>query len=166
MKHTISPHGSICAIDPGAPPKTVFAHNAFGDGSWSHSIHWYTERKPPASLFNIVAAEKPTGVIRKGRTPAAVVSPAGWGMAALFSCSIVDGGLRLWVPMEAWKDKAYANGARTKKEVFCGWLVQDLRLTGLDPTKDRDQDMIEAIGLAETISKFSRKELTAWRVEW
>lgn len=156
----------ICAIDPGAPPKTVFAHDAIGDGSWAHSTRWGITRKPPCSLFELVAAEKPTGVIRKGRTAASILSPGGWGMAALFSCSVVEGGWRLWVPMEAWKDRAYANGARTKKSVFCAWLVKDNKLTGLDPENDADQDVIEAIGLAVTLAKFSRKEMKPWRVAW
>lgn len=160
----------ICAIDPGGPPKTIFAHNASTEFGEVHprelSGGWTVTRKPPVSLFEIVAAEKPTGVIRKGRTPASVVSPAGWGMAALFSCNVTEGGLRLWVPMEAWKDKAYPNGARTKKSVFCAWLVADYKLVGLDPEADLDQDVIEAIGLAETLAKFSRKDLNKWRVKW
>lgn len=165
MKHISPPHGSICAIDPGAPPKTAFAHNRAEEGGIAHG-HFFTTRQPPVSCFDIIAAEKPTGVIRKGRTPASVVSPAGWGMAALFSCNTTADGVRLWVPMEAWKDKAYPNGSRTKKEAFCGWIVADLGLKGLDPEDDNDQDVIEAVGLAETISRFTRKELNKWRVKW
>lgn len=124
------------------------------------------QRQPPVSCFDIIAAEKPTGVIRANRTPASVVSPAGWGMAALFSCNVTADGVRLWVPMEAWKDKAYANGARTKKSAFCAWLVADYRLQGLDPEDDSDQDVIEAIGLFKTLAKFSQRELKKWIVKW
>lgn len=166
----VNPHGSVCGIDPGAPPKTIFAHTATSEFGEVHprerSGGWVITRKPPVSCFDIVAAEKPTGVIRANRTPASVVSPAGWGMAALFSCNVTADGVRLWVPMEAWKDKAYPNGARTKKSAFCGWLVADLQLTGLDPEADRDQDIIEAIGLSETLARFTRKELNNWRVKW
>jgi len=156
----------ICCIDPGAPPKTVFAHDCETEGSWEHGGRVGVQRSPPVSHFDIVAAEKPTGVIRAGRTPASVVSPAGWGMAALFACNVTADGVRLWIPMEAWKDKAYPNGARTKKEAFCGWLVADFKLKGLDPESDSDQDVIEAIGLFKTLAKFSRKDLNKWRVKW
>lgn len=155
----------ICGIDPGAPPKTVFAHQG-ADIQGARAGRWTVQRMPPASLFEIVGAEKPEGVIRQGRTPASVVSPAGWGMAALFSCQLAPGGLRVWVPMEAWKEKTFRGGARTKKEVFCRNLVQMYRLEGLDPTNDNDQDIIEAVGLAEALTKFDRKELKKWHVKW
>lgn len=159
--------GSVCGIDPGKPPKTVFAHNAFGRGSWSHTPEWLTERKPPCSLFDLVIAEKPEGVIREYRTPASVISPAGWGMAALFSVPVMPDGMRVWIPTKAWKSKLFGERFwNAKKAVFCANIVQAFKLTGLDPENEKDQDAIDAIGVAEAGSRFTRKELKTWLVKW
>jgi hypothetical protein len=117
-------------------------------------------------LFELVGAEKPDGVIRKDRTPASVISPAGWGMAALFSVQLSPDGMRVWLPMEAWKEKIYRGGSRTKKSVFCGNIIQEFKLHGLDPEDEKDQDVIDAIGFTEALTRFSRKELKKWQVKW
>jgi hypothetical protein len=152
-----------CGIDPGAPPKTVFAHNGFGHGSWSHSTKWMTERRPPCSVFTLAIAEKPAGVIRANRTPASVVSPAGWGMAALFS---VEAEMRCWVPVEDWKRKLLGSAWNMKKEVACASFVQMFKLTGLDPKNESDQDVIDAIAIGEAGALFTRRELKKWIVKW
>lgn len=156
---------TICAIDPGKPPKTVFASNAYPTGI-TYGSRWFCGRTPPFGMFDIIAAEKPTGVIRGNRTPASVVSPAGWGMAGLFSVQLAPDGLRCWIPMEDWKEKIYRGGSRTKKEVFCANLVKEFRLMGLDSENEKDQDVIDAIGLAEAVTRFDRKELKKWLVKW
>jgi hypothetical protein len=156
---------TICAIDPGKPPKTVFASNGFPTGI-THGSKWFCGRTPPPGVFAIIAAEKPAGVIRVNRTPASVISPAGWGMAGMFSLQLAGDGLRCWIPMEAWKEKIYRGGSRTKKAVFCAQLVKEFRLVGLDPEDESDQDVIDAIGLAEAVTRFDRKELKKWHVKW
>lgn len=156
---------NICAIDPGKPPKTVFASSGLPTGI-THGSRWFCARTPPPGVFDLLVAEKPDGVIRKDRTPASVISPAGWGMAALFSIQLASDGLRLWLPMELWKEKIYRGGSRTKKSVFCAQIVKEFRLVGLDPEDDKDQDVIDAIGLAEAVTRFERKELKKWHVKW
>lgn len=155
----------ICGVDPGAPPKTVFAQNGHPTGV-THGSRWFVGRNPPGGLFALVGAEKPVGVIRAGRTPASVISPAGWGMAALFSVQLAPDGLRCWVPMDAWKERMYRGGARTKKSVFCANIIKEFKLHGLDAEDDKDQDVIDAIGFAEALTRFSKKELQPWRVRW
>jgi hypothetical protein len=150
-------------IDPGKPPKTVFATNICGRGTWGT---WLRFRAPISGLITLAIAEKPAGVIRQGRTPASVVSPAGWGMAALFSVQLAPDGMRVWIPMEEWKNKLIPNGARMKKEAFCANLVQMFKLEGLDPEKDADQDEIDAVGIAEAGLRFTWKELRKWAVHW
>ena len=159
--------GSICGIDPGRPPKTVFAHQSSLDGPDALTGRWHCARKPPASHFDLVIAEKPEGVIRASRTPASVMSPAGWGMAGLFSCNVTDDGMRVWIPTKAWKSKLFGEPFwNAKKAVFCANIVQAFGLKGLDPEDDSDQDVIDAIGVAEAGSRFTRKELKAWLVRW
>ena len=68
--------------------------------------------------------------------------------------------------MEDWKEKIYRGGSRTKKEVFCANLVKEFRLTGLDAEDEKDQDVIDAIGLAEAVTRFTRRELKKWAVSW
>lgn len=156
---------NVCAIDPGKPPKTVFAASLARTGT-TYGSRWYCGRTPPQGAFDVVAAEKPTGVIRANRTPASVVSPAGWGMAGLFSVELAPAGIRCWIPMEDWKERIYRGGSRTKKEVFCTNLVKEFGLHGLDPEADKDQDVIDAIGLAEAVTRFTQKELKKWLVKW
>lgn len=156
---------TICAIDPGKPPKTVFASDGYPTGI-THGSRWFCGRTPPPGAFDIIAAEKPTGVIRANRTPASVISPAGWGMAGMFSLQLAPDGMRCWIPMEDWKEKIYRGGSRTKKEVFCANLVKEFRLVGLDAEDEKDQDVIDAIGLAEAVTRFTRKELKKWHVKW
>jgi hypothetical protein len=50
--------------------------------------------------------------------------------------------------------------------VFCGNIVQAFSLKGLDPRDENDQDVIDAIGIAEAASLFTRKELKRWAVMW
>lgn len=156
---------NICAIDPGKPPKTVFAHTDLtGFRAITHGSRWAISRHPPPGAFDVAVAEKPEGVIRKNRTPASVVSPAGWGMAGLFS---VQATRRYWVPTEAWKSRLFGKSfANAKKEVFCGNIIQRFQLHGLDPEADKDQDVIDAIGIAEAFLLFSEKEIKPWLVKW
>lgn len=150
---------SVCGIDPGAPPKTAFAWRG------PAPLGWRVERKPPpGKFFDVAVAEKPTGVIRADRTPASIVSPAGWGMAALFSVGAV---IRIWMPMEAWKEKLFPGGSRMRKAAFCANIKQMLCPGSLlDPEKDADQDELDAMGIAHATTKFAMKELKKWRVEW
>lgn len=146
----------IVGIDGGKPPKLVFA--------WRETAErWNTDGAPPAHVFSLAAAEKPEGVIRKGRTPASIVSPAGWGMAALFA---VQAELRLWIPVNDWKNKLFPGRANVKKEIFCANIVQLLRLEGLDPKDGHDQDQIDAIGIAEAASRLTPKELKSYAVSF
>jgi hypothetical protein len=152
-----------CGIDPGKPPKTVFATNMYGDGTWGK---WLRTRQPPAGLFSLAIAEKPTGVIRNNRTPASVVSPAGWGMAALFSVQLAPDGMRVWIPVEDWKRKLLGSAWNMKKENACRNFVEMFKLVGLDPDNDSDQDEIDAVAIAEAGQRFTRKELKKWQVKW
>lgn len=160
----------ICGIDGGKPPKTVFAHDAGHEtngATCSVQNKWIATRRPPFSHFDLVAAEKPEGVIREYRTPASVISPAGWGMAGLFSVPITPDGMRVWIPTKAWKSKLLGGAFwNAKKDVFCANIVQAFSLKGLDPRDENDQDVIDAIGIAEAVSLFSRKELKRWAVMW
>jgi len=151
-----------CGIDGGKPPKTVFACNHF---AVPHA-KWTTFRQPPVSLFTLVIAEKPTGVIREDRTPASVVSPAGWGMAGLFSTPLAPDGMRVWIPVEDWKRKLLGSAWNMKKESACRNFVEMFRLTGLDPENDADQDEIDAIAIGEAGQRFTRRELKKWLVKW
>lgn len=158
--------GSVCGIDPGAPPKTVFAHKGC---EFSEMVHggWHCARKPPVSHFDLIIAEKPEGVIRKDRTPASVISPAGWGMAGLFSVLITADGMRVWIPTKAWKSALFGEAYwNIKKANFCRWIIDAFKLTGLDPENESDQDVIDAIGVAEAGSRFTPRELKKWRVQW
>jgi hypothetical protein len=158
--------GAVCGIDGGKPPKTVFAFQSESDFGTRHG-RWNTWRRPPVSHFDLIAAEKPEGVIREYRTPASVISPAGWGMAGLFSVPITPDGMRVWIPTKAWKSKLFGGAFwNAKKEVFCGNIVQAFSLKGLDPRDENDQDVIDAIGIAEAASLFTRKELKRWAVMW
>jgi hypothetical protein len=151
-----------CGIDAGKPPKTVFATNVhpYSDDRWLCS------RQPPTCLFTLVIAEKPAGVIRRDRTPASVVSPAGWGMAALFSTPLAPDGMRVWIPVEDWKRKLLGSAWNMKKESACRNFVEMFKLQGLDPENDADQDEIDAIAIGEAGQRFTRKELKKWQVKW
>lgn len=152
-----------CGIDGGKPPKTVFATNAFGPGTWGK---WLRSRQPHTALFTLAIAEKPTGVIRANRTPASVVSPAGWGMAALFSTLLAPDGMRVWIPVEDWKRKLLGSAWNMKKASACRNFVEMFKLEGLDPEDDADQDEIDAIAIGEAGQRFTRKELKKWQVKW
>lgn len=163
------PIGNIwtCGIDGGKPPKTVFATNAGSTGAGvTVRGRWLCSRQPPTCLFTLAIAEKPAGVIRKGRTPASVVSPAGWGMAALFSTPIAPDGMRVWIPMEDWKRKLLGSAWNMRKDKACRNFVEMFRLTGLNPEDDADQDEIDAIAIGEAGQRFTRKELKKWQVKW
>jgi hypothetical protein len=153
-----------CGIDGGKPPKTVFASNfsAFCDPGQK----WARARVPFPGLFTLAIAEKPTGVIRKDRTPASVVSPAGWGMAALFSTHIAPDGIRVWMPVEVWKRKLLGSAWNMKKASACANFVEMFGLKGLDPEDDADQDEIDAIAIAEAGQRFTRRELKKHAVHW
>lgn len=154
----------ICGIDGGKPPKTVFAHNNPEEWGLAQGL-WFYSRTPPVSHFDLVVAEKPEGVIREYRTPASVISPAGWAMAGLFSVPITPDGMRVWIPTKQWKAKLFGGAFwNAKKSVFCANICQEFKLTGLDPEDENDQDVIDAIGIAEAASRFTRKELKKWRV--
>lgn len=156
------PIGAVwtCGIDGGKPPKTVFASNVDADGGW------FTSRMPHVHLFTLVIAEKPTGVIRENRTPASVVSPAGWGMAGMFSVQLAPDGMRVWIPTEDWKRKLLGSAWNMRKDKACRNFVEMFRLTGLDPENDADQDEIDAIAIGEAGQRFTRKELKKWAVHW
>jgi hypothetical protein len=152
----------VCGIDGGKPPKTVFAYNG-SQYSGLHSKNWVTQRMPMPGRHDLAIAEKPTGVIRANRTPASVVSPAGWGMAALFS---VNADMRVWIPTEEWKRKLLGSAWNMKKESACRNFIEMFQLTGLDPEDDSDQDEIDAIAIAESGRRFTKKELKKWAVKW
>jgi hypothetical protein len=148
----------VCGIDPGKPPKTEFALVGC-----KYKTPYEIRRLPPAADFDLAIAEKPTGVIRANRTPASVVSPAGWGMAALFS---VNADMRVWIPTEEWKRKLLGSAWNMKKESACRNFIEMFQLTGLDPENDSDQDEIDAIAIAESGRRFTKKELKKWAVKW
>lgn len=152
-----------CGIDGGKPPKTVFAHNSFGVGTWGKFLR---ERRPPTSLFTLAIAERPGAIIWKGRTGDSVISPAGWGMAALFSVQLVPDGMRVWIPTEQWKRKLLGSAWNMKKAQACANFVQMFHLVGLDPENDADQDEIDAVAIAEAGQRFTRRELRKWLVKW
>jgi hypothetical protein len=152
---------SVVGIDPGKPPKTCFASRIAERGELRGT--WWVQRVPLVSRFDIAVAEKPAGVIRANRTPASVVSPAGWGMAALFSLNVET---RLWVPVEDWKRKLLGSAWNMKKENACRNFVEMFKLTGLDPENERDQDEIDAVAIAEAVGLFTRKEIKEWLVKW
>lgn len=145
----------IVGIDPGKPPKTVFA--------WVDGGNLIYGSQPPLGRFSLAVAEKPAGVIRVNRTPASVVSPAFWGGAALFS---VQADQRAWIPVEDWKRKLLGSAWNMKKAVACANIVQLLKLKDLDPEDDSDQDIIDACGIREAASRFTRKEIKKWLVSW
>lgn len=147
-------------IDAGKPPKTVFADN------WGVLGQWMRTREPPPGLYTLAIAEKPTGVIRANRTPASVVSPAGWGMAGLFSVRLASDGMRVWIPTEDWKRKLLGSAWNMKKASACANFVEMFKLKGLDPNDDADQDEIDAIAIAEAGQRFTRRELRKWAVSW
>lgn len=153
-------------IDGGKPPKTVFAHNVPGVTPGGGSIHWTTSRQPPAHLFTLALAERPDGVIRENRTPASVLVPAGWGMAGLFSVQLAPDGMRVWIPLEAWKRKLLGSAWNMRKDKACRNFCEMFRLEGLDPENDADQDEIDAIAIANAGQRFTRKELKQWQVKW
>jgi hypothetical protein len=154
-----------CGIDGGKPPKTVFASNIWPDAS-DHSRVWCTNREPVVGLYTLAIAERPTGVIRTNRTPASVVSPAGWGMAALFSTALAPDGLRVWIPTEEWKRKLLGSAWNMRKDKACRNFVEMFGLKGLDPENEADQDEIDAIAIGEAGQRFTRKELKKWQVKW
>lgn len=123
------------------------------------------QRKPPAQLFDVVAAERPKGRGAQRVTPDGLIVPAGWGMAALFSCGLVPGGIRAWVPVEAWKRKLFGSFWNARKDVFCRNICQEFGLT-LDPDNARQQDEIDAIGIMHAAGRFTRRELMQWEVKW
>lgn len=154
-----------CGIDGGKPPKTVFAANAgVRDGNFSGG--WATVRVPPVSHYTLAIAERPGAIIWKGRTGDSVISPAGWGMAALFSVNLAPDGMRVWIPTEQWKRKLLGSAWNMKKESACRNFVEMFKLTNLDPEKDADQDEIDAIAIGEAGQRFTRKELKKWQVKW
>lgn len=146
---------NVCGIDPGKPPKTVFA--------WRAAPFHVSCREPPKLSFDLVIAEKPSGVIRVNRTPASVVSPAFWGGAALFS---IQATRRAWVSIEDWKRKLLGSAWNMKKEAACANFVQMFKLKGLDPLDDSDQDAIDAIAICEAGHRFTEKELKKWLVKF
>lgn len=160
-----APIGQVttCGIDAGKPPKTVFATNMYGAGTWGK---WLRSRQPAAGLFVLAIAERPTGVIRANRTPASVVSPAGWGMAALFSLQLAPDGMRVWIPTEDWKRKLLGSPWNMRKDKACANFVEMFKLEGLDPENERDQDEIDAVAIAEAGQRFTRRELKKWAVAW
>jgi hypothetical protein len=158
------PFGSVLGIDGGKPPKTCFASRYAERGTQRGT--WWVQREPLVSCHDIIIAEKPTGVIRANRTPASVVSPAGWGMAGMFACPLTPGGMRVWIPVEDWKRKLLGSAWNMRKESACRNFVEMFKLTGLDPENERDQDEIDAVAIAEAGGRFTRKELKAWQVKW
>lgn len=156
-----APIGAVwtVGIDAGRPPKTVFASNVCEQG-------WDRTRQPPCSAFTLAIAEKPTGVIRANRTPASVVSPAGWGMAGLFSVQLAPDGMRVWMPVEDWKRKLLGSAWNMKKENACRNFVEMFELKGLDADDEADQDEIDAVAIAEAGQRFTRRELKKWAVSW
>lgn len=160
---------ATCAIDGGAPPKTAFATQHPGRLSFPHGSHWSVERVPPsehAGPWDLIVGEKPEGVIRPGRNVWSVLSPAGWGMAGMFSVPLAPGGLRVWLPMKEWKQKLLGSAWNARKAAACANLVDMFHLVGLDPENDLDQDAIDAIAIGEAAQRFTRKELKKWHVEW
>lgn len=147
----------ICGIDGGKPPKTVFA--------WSDENGLQVSRKPPVSHFDLVIAEKPAGRIRANRTPASVVSPAGWAMAGLFSVPITEDGMRVWIPTEDWKRKLLGAAWNMKKEAACRNFCDMFGLS-FNPENEKDQDVIDAVAIMEAGSRFTRKELKQWVVKF
>lgn len=95
-----------------------------------------------------------------------MVSPAGWGMAALFSTSIAPDGMRVWIPVEAWKRKLLGSAWNMRKDKACRNFCEMFALRGLDPENDADQDEIDAIAIAQAGQRFTRKELKKWAVQW
>ncbi len=150
-------------IDGGKPPKTVFACNV---PLWADQGQWSCWRHPPAGLFTLAIAERPGAIIWKGRTGDSVISPAGWGMAALFSVQLVPDGMRVWIPTEQWKRKLLGSAWNMKKESACRNFIEMFKLVGLDPENDADQDEIDAVAIAEAGQRFTRKELKKWQVKW
>ncbi len=162
-RKTEEPIGQVwtCGIDGGKPPKTVFASNAHSDGP-----QWLRSRLPFVSLFTLAIAERPGKTIWAGRSPDSVISPAGWGMAGLFSVQLAPDGMRVWIPTEAWKRKLLGSAWNMKKANACRNFVEMFHLAGLDPDKDSDQDEIDAVAIAEAGQRFTRKELKKWQVKW
>jgi hypothetical protein len=150
-------------IDGGKPPKTVFATNMYGAGTWGK---WLRSRQPAAGLFTLAIAERPGAIIWKGRTGDSVISPAGWSMAALFSVDLAPDGMRVWIPTEQWKRKLLGSAWNMKKASACANFVEMFKLNGLDPENDSDQDEIDAVAIAEAGQRFTRKELKKWQVKW
>jgi hypothetical protein len=165
MRKAEEPIGPVwtAGIDGGKPPKTVFATNAYGAGTWGK---WLRSRQPPRGFFTLVIAERPGAVIWKGRTGDSVISPAGWSMAALFSIDLAPDGMRVWIPTEQWKRKLLGSAWNMKKAAACSNFVEMFKLTGLDPENDADQDEIDAVAIAEAGQRFTRKELKKWQVQW
>lgn len=147
----------VCGIDGGKPPKTSFAFQK--DGVWR------IFRQPPAKMFDLVAAEKPTGVVRSGRTPASMVSSGGWGMAGLFSCHLAYHGVRVWLPTEVWKRKLLGGAWAMRKEKACANFVRRFGLE-LDPQNPADQDGIDAVAIAAAAEMLDSKEIRKWLVQW
>lgn len=145
----------IVGIDGGKPPKLKLATRTL-DG-------WHVAQAPFPSVALLAAAEKPEGIIREHRTPASVISPAGWGMAGLFAQPAET---RVWLPTEFWKTKLRLGPWNTPKVVFCNQIVTYFRLEGLNPRDDSDQDDIDAIGIAIAASRMTEKEIKKYAVSF
>lgn len=145
----------IVGIDGGKPPKTVWAWKGPSVRGWL--------RSPPGQPFSLAVVEKPAGVIRKGRTPASVISPAFWGGAAVFS---VQAERRIAVSPEQWKRKLLGAAWNMEKRAACRNFVDFFNLEGLDPEDDGDQDVIDAIAISEAGALFTEKEIKKCLIKW
>jgi hypothetical protein len=151
----------VVGIDPGEPPKTVFFHGV-------------ADSTPPPWAFQVAIAERPENHIWKGRSAAGVISPAGWGMGALFAVKAEE---RYWVPTTVWKTALLPTlgdselRANSKKAKFCAALLRlkrsfhpELDWSWMDPEMDRHQDMIDAFGIWYSYFLLTPKQLKRYRV--